>query len=190
MHLPYCSKISRCPIFVLHYFGSVCCNVLLGDNISWQVYSFLQEKGLIIPKNASKTEQFEKHCGSTNPFNNLHVDAMDTQTPKPTKEKNAADSRNISDPLLGKPCMFSITSGSVFVVISVLSFISGPHISTSVERINLIKFNNFILFQCTWLWKRVKEDHALHYMSCVKSCNGQCLQWNLRKYNQGTKISY
>uniref|UniRef100_A0A0E0JSJ4 Uncharacterized protein n=1 Tax=Oryza punctata TaxID=4537 RepID=A0A0E0JSJ4_ORYPU len=63
----------------------------------------LEEKGLIIPKNASKTEQFEKHCGSTNPCNNLHVDAMDTQTPKPTKEKNAADSRNISDPLLGKP---------------------------------------------------------------------------------------
>uniref|UniRef100_A0A0E0FXC3 Uncharacterized protein n=1 Tax=Oryza nivara TaxID=4536 RepID=A0A0E0FXC3_ORYNI len=60
----------------------------------------LEEKGLIIPKNASKTEQFEKHCGSTNPFNNLHVDAMDTQTPKPSKEKNAADSRNISDPLL------------------------------------------------------------------------------------------
>ncbi|KAG8078817.1 hypothetical protein GUJ93_ZPchr0007g6168 [Zizania palustris] len=53
----------------------------------------LEEKGLIIPKNASKMEQFEKHCGS----------AMDTQIATPAKEKNPAGSRSISDPMLGEP---------------------------------------------------------------------------------------
>ncbi|XP_006645199.1 endoribonuclease Dicer homolog 3a isoform X3 [Oryza brachyantha] len=63
----------------------------------------LEEKGLIIPKNASKTEQFEKHCGSANHCNNLLVNAMDTPTPpNTTKQKNPTDLRNISDPMLGK----------------------------------------------------------------------------------------
>lgn len=50
------------------------------------MYSCWQEKGLIIPKNASRVEQFEKNSGTTKHCNNL-LDVMDTQNVAPPRQK-------------------------------------------------------------------------------------------------------
>ena len=50
------------------------------------MYSCGQEKGLIIPKNASRVEQFEKNSGTTKHCNNL-LDVMDTQNVAPPRQK-------------------------------------------------------------------------------------------------------
>lgn len=62
----------------------------------------LEVKGLLIPKNASRTKQFEKQCGSAKRSNNF-LDAMDTQIPKPTRVKESAGSRIAAGSVLNKP---------------------------------------------------------------------------------------
>jgi hypothetical protein len=41
--------------------------------------------------------------------------------------------------------------------------------------------SNVSPMQCTWRWKRVKEDLAQHCMSHAKNYNGQCLLLSLWK---------
>ena len=67
------------------------------------MYSCWQEKGLIIPKNASRVEQFEKNSGTRNHCNNL-VDVMDTQNVAPPRQKELPVSSTAPGSVLDKPC--------------------------------------------------------------------------------------
>ena len=67
------------------------------------MYSCGQEKGLIIPKNASRVEQFEKNSGTTKHCNNL-LDVMDTQNVAPPRQKELTVSNTAPGSVLDKPC--------------------------------------------------------------------------------------
>uniref|UniRef100_A0A0D9V9B3 Uncharacterized protein n=1 Tax=Leersia perrieri TaxID=77586 RepID=A0A0D9V9B3_9ORYZ len=93
----------------------------------------LEEKGLIIPKNASKTEQLENHCGRVNPCNSMLVDAMDPQTPTPTKEKTL--SGNISDPMLVHVTVKTSKGGPRIALYELCKKLQWPMPTTESEKV-------------------------------------------------------
>ncbi|KAJ1286734.1 hypothetical protein BS78_03G374900 [Paspalum vaginatum] len=67
----------------------------------------LEEKGLVIPKNASRVEQFEKKSDSTKHHNSL-LDAMDTQNIAAPSQKESSVSSSAPGSVLDEPLVVKV----------------------------------------------------------------------------------
>lgn len=111
------------------------------------MYSCWQGKGLIIPKSASRVEQFEKNSGTTKHCNNL-LDVMDTQNIAPPRQKELTVSSTPPGSVLDKPC-------------------------TCLSRLFCFVFNHPIFFGSTSMYITYKSSHWFNHLSYLCSdCEG------------------
>jgi hypothetical protein len=99
---------------MVHSFGNYA--DWLRDSVA-QHLSCWQEKGLVIPKNASRMEQSERKSDSPRHHINL-LDAMDTQNIALPRQKELPVSSTVPGSVIDKPCMCSsLSSFDLFVIL-------------------------------------------------------------------------